>query len=564
MFALEVTLLTGRYVATAFDRRGLAEWPPHPARLFSALVDAHFDGSGGTVDERRALEWLEELGAPHIRASEAARRDIATVFVPINDAWVVSSVDDEARELDDARVAIEAARAAKAKNVAALEKKLAKAEARFSENVRKAIAPVPPGKEGKDGPSRAVSLLPDRRERQPRTFPSVTPVEPRFVFSWPTATASASQRAVLDAIAARVVRLGHSSSLVTVRVDEKPTESTWMPDETGEVVGKDEETTLRTVTTGQLAALDESFARHASEPGRVMPANFQRYVRPRAVRSTHAPTTAFTQEWIILRRSDTLAKGGRNPRLPSTRAVDVARAVRNALLASYGSDAPEILSGHRVPGVPTNRAHLAIVPLPFVGHDRADGAILGVAVIVPNAVSADERQAVYRALSAWRKNARAEYGGELPILLGRAGILRLEIVEDEPVQMNLKPRTWCERSRIWSSVTPVALDRNPGELRSANPEKEAAAYADAEATIATACGHIGLPRPVRVTATPSAPFAGGDKARAFPPYAPGRPPTQRVLIHATIEFEQAVEGPILLGAGRYLGLGLFRPKREHG
>ncbi|MFN8876672.1 MAG: type I-U CRISPR-associated protein Csb2, partial [Gemmatimonadota bacterium] len=38
MFALRLDLLTGRYAATSFDDRRRAEWPPHPARLFSALV----------------------------------------------------------------------------------------------------------------------------------------------------------------------------------------------------------------------------------------------------------------------------------------------------------------------------------------------------------------------------------------------------------------------------------------------------------------------------------------------------------------------------------------------
>ena len=38
MLAIEVTFLTGRYVATAYNTRTESEWPPHPARLFSALA----------------------------------------------------------------------------------------------------------------------------------------------------------------------------------------------------------------------------------------------------------------------------------------------------------------------------------------------------------------------------------------------------------------------------------------------------------------------------------------------------------------------------------------------
>jgi CRISPR-associated protein Csb2 len=560
MLALEVKLLTGRYVATAFDDRGRAEWPPHPARLFSALVATYSEALQRSSEERAALEWIEGLGAPEITAAEASEREVVTVFVPVNDTSVVSSVDDEAQAVEDARRDLEAAGAKGGKTFAAAEKKMAKARTRFDEAVRKAIAAAPAGKEGKDGPPRALSLLPEHRGKQPRTFPSVTPEDPRVVFAWPKAEASAAKRAAIDALAARVVRLGHSSSLVAVRLCQEDSKPTWIPDETGEVAGgADSETVLRVVGPGQLAALDALFEHQADEPGRVMPSSFQRYVRPSAPTERRAPTTAFGQDWIVLRRVD-------GPRLPSTRAVDVARTVRKALLKGYGEDAPEILSGHRGPGEPSERPHLAILPLPFVAHERADGTILGVALVLPHAATKDERRAVYRAIRGWQDAERTgdEETTTLPVLLGKAGKLLLVALEEDALQSTLLPKTWCARATTWASATPLALDRNPGDLRSSDAKKESAAYADAEETIAVACERIGLPRPTRVTAMPAAPIAGGDKARQFPPYQTGKPPIQRVLVHATLTFERPVEGPILLGAGRYLGLGLFRPLRHHG
>ena len=38
MFGITVHLLTGRYAAADHNDREQAEWPPHPARLFSSLV----------------------------------------------------------------------------------------------------------------------------------------------------------------------------------------------------------------------------------------------------------------------------------------------------------------------------------------------------------------------------------------------------------------------------------------------------------------------------------------------------------------------------------------------
>ena len=561
MLALEVALLTGRYAATAFDDRGKTEWPPHPARLFSALCATHFEALDPPVDERVALQWLERQGPPEITAPEHAGREVVTVFVPVNDAAVVSSLDDEMNAVRAAHDEVEAARAAGGKPLAAAEKKLDKAAARFTEAARKAIAPVPAGKEGKEGPRTAASLLPEHRTRQPRTFPSVAPVEiaaadPRVLFVWPGAEPSPEQRTTLDALAARVARLGHSSSLVSVRVVGDRPEATWIPAEAGGARAG-EETVLRVVGPGQLEALGTAFERQGDAPGRVMPASFQRYVRPRAAAKASAPTTTFDEEWIVLRRVS-------GPRLPSVRGVDVARTVRKALMEAHGPGAPEILSGHRVSGEPSERPHLAYVPLPYVGSERADGSILGVALVLPREAPREERLAVYQALAAWEKRVRRgdEDAPCLPVYLGKAGELGLARLEDEASPLTLQVETWCAEAAAWASATPVALDRNPGDLRAHDPKKEAAAYAEAEATIAAACERIGLPRPARVTVVPAAPLAGADKARQFPPYQTGK--VQRVLVHATLAFDAPVRGPILLGAGRYFGLGLFRPLRDHG
>jgi CRISPR-associated protein Csb2 len=555
MLALEVALLTGRYVATSFDDRGQAEWPPHPARLFSALVAAYFEALDLSLAEREALLWLEQQGAPEITAPEPARRDVTTVFVPVNDTSVVGGLDKEAAALDAARAEADGARAQGGKALAAAEKKLAKATASFAEATRKAIAPVPEGKEGKAAPGEAASLLPERRKRQPRTFPSIMPAEPAVVFAWPAAQPAPAVRAALDALAGRVARLGHSSSLVSVRLRDEAPLPTWIPSAEGEV-GAGESTVLRVVGPGQLEALGTAFALAPDAPGRVMPASFRRYVQPLPAGAPDAPATVFDDEWIVLRRLD-------GPRLPSVRAVDVARTVRKALMAAYGPDAPEILSGHRPEGERSERPHLAYVPLPFVAHERADGTILGVALVLPRAATPDERHAVFRALDAWEKQRRVEDedAPRLPIHLGRAGELGVARVDGGAAQATLRAATWCAAATTWDSATPVALDRNPGDLRSADAHKEAAAYAEAEEIVAVACTHIGLPRPAQVTVTPAAPLAGADKARQFPPFKAG---AQRVLVHATLTFAEPVAGPLLLGAGRYFGLGLFRPRRDHG
>lgn len=86
MLSLEIELLSGIYRASLSDGSG-AEWPPHPERMFSALVQAWADG-GCNPAERQALRWLETQAPPVIEADPTERvsmRDAPPVYVPPND-----------------------------------------------------------------------------------------------------------------------------------------------------------------------------------------------------------------------------------------------------------------------------------------------------------------------------------------------------------------------------------------------------------------------------------------------------------------------------------------------
>lgn len=540
MFAIEVELLTGRYVATRFNDRTRAEWPPHPARLFSALVATHCAAPERTAAERDALLWLERQSAPSIRAStpdEIAEREACTVFVPVNDPDVVGTFDEEREELVAAIAAASGGDGKALARAKALEKKL-------GEKVARAIGP---GKLSRQGAETATSIIPETRLRQPRTFPSVAPADPRVQFVWPDATPDPSSREALGQLVTSLVRLGHSSSFVRARVIEAPSEPNWRPDDSGEH-------RLRVVGPGQLLALDDAFDRHRESQPRVLPSLFQRYTTRCAPPVTDAPRSLFGADWLVLRRS-----GG--PHLPATSAVGVARGVRAALMKFAPQPPPEVLTGHAEDGRPAQRAHVAIVPLPFVGHSRADGSLLGVALMLPRSATGEDRRAVSRAVAGWESEHRKDEDATpaIPVYLGNAGELYLTRLDEVAEQATLRPATWCGPARRWVSATPVALDRHPGDLHDRNPERAAKAAREAEESLRLAVTYIGLPRPSRVTVLPAAPLAGSPKAKHFPPFPQERDRERRALVHAELEFERGVEGPILLGSGRYLGLGLFRP-----
>jgi CRISPR-associated protein Csb2 len=547
MFAIEVTLLTGRYVATAYNTRSESEWPPHPARLFSALVATHFAADDEAVlhraAERAVLEWLECQGAPSIIAAAATARDVVTVFVPVNDV-ALTNVDDEARRVDEARgtlIASEASGDTKAS------KKLAGDVRKAEASLKKAIASATEVPLRPMAPRYGQRLLPEYRGRQPRTFPSMTPEDPRVTYVWPDASPNGAQRASLEGLLHRVVRIGHSSSLASLRLADEPGAPTWRPADEGEAI-------FRVVGSGQLAALERAFARHREIEPRVMPAVPQAYTRRTQIESESVAESVFSDDWLVLRRVE-------GPAFPMTATAGLARAVRKVLMSYAVEPIPEVLSGHSVDGRPSQAPHLAVVPLPFIGHQHASGNVLGIALVLPRSVSDSDRRAVYTAISRWENTFRRE-DEETPSVklnLGAAGELYLERVDWGSVQASLRSATWCRQSNVWYSATPVALDRNTGDLRARDPRKLAEATKEAVEVIARACERIDLPRPKYVEILPAAPWAGAPKARHYPPYPGHAGRTQRVLMHVRIEFERPVKGPILLGAGRFVGVGLFRP-----
>jgi len=96
MFAIEVEYLLGRAFASDFRDQEEPEWPPHPDRLFSALIAAHHD-TFGTDMEREALSWFQRLDPPQVSAGEAGAGNSVVTFVPTNYAGASGSTHPEQR-----------------------------------------------------------------------------------------------------------------------------------------------------------------------------------------------------------------------------------------------------------------------------------------------------------------------------------------------------------------------------------------------------------------------------------------------------------------------------------
>lgn len=570
MLALRLDYLTGRAIATAYNDRGGAEWPPHPARVFSALVATWAEqdplDTPEADAERAALEWLEQQDPPALACEEGCARTVVTHFVPTNDVSLLPSrLDSLAAKQDEARAELQAAEAqasassgSSAKAAKILEKaraSLLRIETQYQESCTSAFAA---DASSADERRRSAALLPESRGRQPRAFPSLALPDPVVHLCWPCAVDPVHQPA-LDRLAARLIRVGHSSSFVHARwLPDAPAPS-WIPHERGELL-------LRVVGPGQFARLSAEHQRHQGVEPRVLPFRAQRYRAAGDMPPDEQDDVRHfdAREWIVLKRV-----GG--PSLPLTRTVDLATAVRGALMRHADQPVAELISGHAADGKPSRLPHLTILPLSHVGHRHADGAIKGIALLLPRSLDDAGRRPVLRALGRWEERAREESGEALddaPTLkLGLRDGLLLEVqrqVWGDPGLSALRAATWCDTAVEWMSVTPVALDHNPGDLRHADPGKREAAFHAAAESIAKACVNVGLPEPEAVTVLPSGTWAGGAKAAQFPvyPQEPGK--LRRVKVHARIRFAQAVKGPVILGAGRYQGLGLFRRIPQEG
>ena len=526
MLTLRIELLTGRYVASAYNDRSRPEWPPHPARVFSALVDTHYDGHA-TANERDALEWLESQPAPTLAFSNESRRSVKTHYVPVND-----------KALSDRAVLVTAW--AKVLSHDLSDSARAKAEARLAATYAKVSSEeaVLPKKFRED----LAHVLPQSRTRQARLFPSVTPEDPFVELTW-SAEPAVEIRTALDCLARRLVRVGHSSSLVAARwVDECATPR-WIPDDTGSHQ-------VRWVGPGQLSALDELYAAAPFSEQRVMPYVVARY-RSKPLRA-QPRTTKFSPTFVVLRRVS-------GPRIPIVAGEAVADAVRGALMSHASAPTPPLLSGHGLDGGPMLADHVAIVPLPFVGGRRATGDLLGVAIIPPADISRESIVPVYAAIANWEAASASSSAGapRSSLTMGRLGRWVLEREIDPSPLHNLRDSTWTRPSTQWTSATPIVLDRHPGDLDARQPSRRRRAHARVLAAVESACVRIGLPAPIEIEYGEAAYLFGSEPANRFRRRASAD--DRRPLVHVRLTFAEPVSGPVLLGAGRYRGLGLFRP-----
>ncbi len=380
-----------------------------------------------------------------------------------------------------------------------------------------------------------LRVMPEMRPRQPRRFPVACPEDPTMALVWDVESAPETLR-TLDAIARDVGYLGHSASLVRCRfLCGESTAPTWPP-----------ASAQRRVYPGRLAELER--AHHANPtrpvilPGAGVPPAYDQETSPR------------DPGWLVLEVVDGV--------VPDIRAAAlVTRVLRHTLMSGYraigmAERIPEVVSGHTTDRKPTRSPHVAIVPMAFVGSPHSDGRVFGFALIPP---AQTELQDISGFRAAFEKVAPFDPGDERRILELNGAPLRtpLRLAPAGTVaKRSLDPDPYLRPARIWATVTPLVLDRH---LKRHDDD-------EIRDLIARACGNVGLPRPdpANIQAGKHSAIEGAPSARPVsgaPPWTRWRVPeplVSRSLTHAVVDFGGEITGPVLLGAGRFTGLGLCR------
>lgn len=507
MFAIAWQYLTGRAVAASVTDREVEEWPPHPDRVFQAMVAA-WGETGATASGAHALRWLELQGPP-----EVSTPPIATATEKLDRAFVAAGREKVYVPVNDAEGP--------------------KGTKKYSDGL--------------------LTLLPSQREKKERYFPATRVGDGVCALVWPAAEAPVEVRAALAQLVSEVACVGHSRSLVRMWVTTDPPAASWVPSTHASVRTTGE--SLRVPHAGRLDVLQVAFSGGGVGWRRPPTAPWQRYEPARAAGLLRGG--AFDDRLLVLRRVD-------GDPIDLRHTLAFADALRGALIKAADGHpvAMPLISGHLPDGAAMAGTHVAYLPLADVGHGHADGHLLGFALALPTALDADAEQAIYDALA----DLLDDETQTLRLRAGASGTCTL-VVEDRPVRpVALRFGTWSRPACLWGTVTPIVFDQLPP--RTSRPPTRGTdsdsgrgdAYdAWAVAQILQACARQGLPPPVEVAVTHSSVFEGVPLARAFPPVLRKADGARRWHVHAVLRFAEPVVGPLLLGAGRYRGMGLCRP-----
>jgi CRISPR-associated protein Csb2 len=232
----------------------------------------------------------------------------------------------------------------------------------------------------------------------------------------------------------------------------------------------------------------------------------------------------------------------------------VAKRMRDVFLktaSDNGLSIPTLLSGHDNEGRATREPHVAIVPLADVGWNYSQGRLMGIALVWPRQVADADRRIALQVIAAFLSG-----DNEVGLLhFGRQGSWSLGL-EPESTRASLRFARYIRAAQRWGTVLPAALDRHPKD----KPAKSLPRSLPMLASTSACRRKRSMAWTTRFTSTHRSgvrrqPSRSVRRCRKTAHIA-----ANRSCISSSIF--RRVRGPLILGAGRFRGLGLCLPLDE--
>jgi CRISPR-associated protein Csb2 len=504
---VQVRFGDGRY-------HGAGDWPPAPARLFQALVAGNARGASLETRDREALEWLETLPPPVIATPSIQTGQTVRSYVPNNDLDAVDGQIDRIGEIRTLKAAT------------------------------------------------------------PRIFDNTVPLTYAWFFE--DTPSSIEQASALIEIAANLFQLGRGvdPAWATARIADASDARQGLREHPGPVwepVERHGGHLLQCACPGSLRSLQERhaamrrrFAKTGS--GRKTSLVFAQPPKPR-FRSVAYDAPPARHLFELRRASDRSAAPEFSPWPLASAGRLVARlrdAVAHRLSAALPAQSGQIeryLVGKDATDS-DKRRRIRIIPLPSAGHTYVDHSIRRVLVEIPGdcPIAPADLDWALSGLDLDVDYATGEVTGGSGTLLVRA--------EDRSI---LRHYGVGSETRVWQSVTPVAVPASaarrrmdPSHLGDPTEWKGGAERnseeARAMAAVAHALRHADLKCKITSVKVQREPFAArGARAESF---SEGIRFAKERLWHVRVALSKAIPGPLVIGDGRYVGLGVMQPQAE--
>jgi CRISPR-associated protein Csb2 len=493
---ISVRFHDGRY-------HGTGDWPPSPARLFQALV-AGIGHDGPLGDEMsKPLEWLEELNPPVIASPLMVEGQAVTNYVPNNDLDAVG------------------------------------------------------------GDPRRIGSIRTAKVWKPKLFNQEATLHYSWQFDGTDESLAHAQRICKDA--ERLYQLGRGIDqawaigeiiddqklediLIAYRgVIHRPTNGRH-----GTILACPQKGSLKSLKD-RYETMSQRFA--VQGQGRAVKLQFAQAPKPRfaAIAYNSPPNRQLFEIRSRTIQSDLIA-------WPLHRIGEAVVAIRDSAvtklktaLSDQELQIEKCLVGRKANGLDDSpkSARVRILPLPSIGHAHADHGIRRVLIEVPTACLLRSDDIIW-----------AVSGLELdsPLLQGCV------LTATSEISMLRHYGLGDETFARWRTITPAALpdiakrrriepSRRLAEAKTG--EERAAEQQRAASAVIQALRHAEIPIGVEAVRVQREPFeATGERVESF---APSTRFQKERLWHVELVFTEPLHGPLVIGDGRYSGLGILAP-----